>query len=681
MMSEVTSVLKRISSGTHKAVFPGDFPTEIEGAERKADGPPSALRKYLDYYRKLEAPGFAVMVTGAWGIGKSHQVIHSLDANEFFHISLFGLRTAEELRSAMFAQMFPARHRIKALAGDATQSLHAASGPFALGAFAPALLSAFLDREVTAERVLIFDDLERSRMPLKVLLGVINNYVEHFGCRAIVIVHDRKLVDPYLTDAKEKLFGQTLEALPQIDEAFLAFAAKHNQSPFGDFLTKHKKDVLDIFAKSEQPSLRLLKYLIEDLRRFHGALDNRHSSHADAMAETVKMISVFAIEVRAGVMTADDLTNRKRQAAEEHSKIFEANARYGTIRVESDTLQDGLLADMFLKGIFDPTEIGRNLDESVHFLAPREDPPWRVVINFDKLDDADVEIGLTRMNAQIEARDEISPGEMLHILALRLMMAEQGISGQSPDEAVADAKVYIDAMDQLDRIPPRTLSHEWRHERFDAYAGTGYWVSDPMKGHFKEIIDHLRTVREATMERKLQQALPSLLEALQEGEKFFEMLVSTYTGNNPYAHVSILDKFDPRTFVDAWLSAPKSSWYWIGSAINERYKSSSQSPALQRERPWMRQVVALLEEEVGKRQSFARLRLSRAIPRAVGGPEDDEDLIPIVETVAAIAIEPTEAKVASAIKFATNEQLPPKPAGRQLSTRPRRLAREPSNNA
>lgn len=646
-MSKITSILKRISHRSRKAVFPADFQPLIGVTLRKADGPPSALRAYLDYYRKLAAPGFAVLVTGAWGIGKTHQVFHSLDSEEFFHISLFGLRTAEELRSAVFAQMFPARHRVKALAGDVTQSLHAASGPFALGGFAPSLLSAFLDREVTAERILIFDDLERSRMPLKVLLGVINNYVEHFGCRVIVIVHDKKLVDPYLTDAKEKLFGQSLEALPQIEQAFTAFVAKYQHLPFGDFLLNRKQDVLDVFNKSNQPSLRLLKYLIEDLRRFNQVLNERLINHESAMAEAVKMISVFSIEVRAGIMTVDDLTDRERQAADAASRIAQANARYGTIRLESNTLQDALLSDMFLKGIFDGDDIRRNLEESVHFLVPSDDPPWRVVINFDKLDDETLEIGLSRMSAQIETREAIAPGEMLHILALRLMMAENGISGQSPDEAVEESQGYLDAMDELGRIPPRALSYEWRYERYDAYGGIGYWVSEPMKPHFKKIVDHLKVKQEAALERNLQEALPGLLDSLCQGEKFFEMLVTTYTGNNPYAHVAILNTIDPQIFVNAWLAAPKSAWYWIGSAINERYMASFQSEALRRERPWARQVVALLEQEVEKRNGFARLRLSRTVPRSVGGTDDDLDGDQIIPTVGTTNDQPVNGSLPS----------------------------------
>ncbi|WP_331375554.1 hypothetical protein [Sinorhizobium chiapasense] len=192
-------------------------------------------------------------------------------------------------------------------------------------------------------------------------------------------------------------------------------------------------------------------------------------------------------------------------------------------------------------------------------------------------------------------------------------------------------------MDELGRIPPRPLQHEWRHERYSSYDGIGYWVSEQMKGHFNQIVNHLKSTREGALSRALREKEPDILAALADGEKFFEMVVSTYTRKNPYAHVAILETIEPETFVSAWPMAPKSGWYWIGSAINERYKSSFHSEELRHERPWARQVVALLEEEVERFQGFARLRLSRAIPRSIGDADDDDVAAPMNGTVASIA--------------------------------------------
>jgi len=47
----------------------------------------SQLESYLDYYKSLSNPGYAVLITGAWGVGKTYQVKDALKANEFYYIS------------------------------------------------------------------------------------------------------------------------------------------------------------------------------------------------------------------------------------------------------------------------------------------------------------------------------------------------------------------------------------------------------------------------------------------------------------------------------------------------------------------------------------------------------------------------------------------------------------------
>jgi hypothetical protein len=174
------------------------------------------------------------------------------------------------------------------------------------------------------------------------------------------------------------------------------------------------------------------------------------------------------------------------------------------------------------------------------------------------------------------------------------------------------------------------------------------------------------------LDRKLREEAPDLLQALDNGEKFFEKLVSTYTGNNPYAHVPVLDAIDPRTFVDAWLAAPKKGWYWIGNAIDERYKASFHTDALRRERPWARQVVDLLKAEVEKLQGFSRFRLSRAIPRSVGSAEEHDSDGQIMTTVEKLAAQESDETLVAGISAALNDEPKLGQTRRRRSTKPRR---------
>src|SRR5204863_288679 len=59
--------------------------------------------------------------------------------------------------------------------------------------------------------VLVFDDFERSSMPLAERLAVVNRYVEGVGLKVIVIANESELgEDPVYQRWKEKVIGKTL---------------------------------------------------------------------------------------------------------------------------------------------------------------------------------------------------------------------------------------------------------------------------------------------------------------------------------------------------------------------------------------------------------------------------------------------------------------------------------------
>jgi len=611
LAQNISFSLKKIGESVRYAAFPADRPAPVI---RRADGPLTHLRAYLDYYRSLRAPGFAVLVTGEWGIGKTHQVEHALDEDQFYYVSLYGLRSSEEVRAAVFAQMYPLMHKVKGFISDAKQAASDASGLFAFGSLAPGLLGAFFDQTVRADRILIFDDLERCSIEKSDLLGIINQYVEHSGCRVIVIAHDGKIADEAFKETKEKLFGQTIKVDPQVDQAFESFVNPYGGTEFGNFLEPLRKDVLDIFKRSQVASLRILRYLIEDLKRLFEAMDPEHLESREAVTEVVKMLSVFSIELRSGRIQPENLKDRPRDALNgEASKIAAISSRYQSIDLTSHTLQDAVLVQMLADGVYDTKSIRRSVAESRHFLVPEEASPWRTVINFDHLDDPVVEAAVVRMKSQLRSFQEMEPGEMLHIWSLRLMMAENKISAEDPDKVVSDAKSYFDYMLAQGRMPARTLSWEWSNERFEAFGGVAFWVSRAMKSRFQEIREHLKQNMEKALDAQLAMEAPALLDDLLNGKEFFEKLVSTYTGKNPYAYVPVLSKIDPEEFVQAWLNSPKEGWYWIGNTLAERHKRSFHTDALKVERSWLKEVVSLIEKETARFEGFRRFRLVRAI--------------------------------------------------------------------
>lgn len=78
------------------------IPTANESATEYS-GPDTALANYLQYYSTLEKPGYAVLVTGPWGVGKTHQVKQVIPESQRYYVSLYGLDSVNSIHDAVLA--------------------------------------------------------------------------------------------------------------------------------------------------------------------------------------------------------------------------------------------------------------------------------------------------------------------------------------------------------------------------------------------------------------------------------------------------------------------------------------------------------------------------------------------------------------------------------------------------
>ena len=213
------------------------------------------LVSYLNYYRSLVAPGFAVLITGAWGSGKTYQVTSAIPKEEQCYVSLFGVKHVSEAYGIVFAKMFPEDARRKSLADWLkSKSVGLAGFSFPAGDMLSAIFTATVRDKVDNTKTIIFDDLERSELKLNESLSVVSRYVEHLGCRVIAIAHDAKLEEEF-SNLKEKVFGQTIRVQPNTIDALNTFVDGYT----GDdkkFVDAASKDFLEIYAESGCESLR-----------------------------------------------------------------------------------------------------------------------------------------------------------------------------------------------------------------------------------------------------------------------------------------------------------------------------------------------------------------------------------------------------------------------------------------
>lgn len=605
-------------------------PSQLLPKTTKENQETSHLQEYLTYYLTLTAPGYAVLVTGDWGSGKTYQVKTCIPEEKYLYVSLFGVQTIEQLHSEVFAANSPSLAKLEKAVGKGSEVIAGMQGPWALAGAAPGLFNAVFKRQIESTKTLIFDDLERSGLSLKEVIGAINSYVEHLNFKVIVIAHDEQLASEFIS-MKEKTFGQTIRVEPQVEAALSQFIEDIINPLAKEFANEFRPQIQGTFLYSGVKSLRVLRHAIEDLTRLHNSLTEKHRTNRPAMEDLIKFFLALQIEVRSGLLQESDLRNRrgirysyllrthaKKDAPPETPKLVIADDKYPTINLEDDLLNDDVLCAMLIDGRFPAKKIQESIDNSQYFIVPEEVSPWKTVIHFDNLDDDIVQEAVKRMNRQFDDRSVTDSGELLHIFCLRMVMSKENIIGKDINLVVKENLAYIDDLLEKGTLPPRGTGWRWYNEFERSYDGFGYWVYPEHRDYFKKTWDHLIKAREEALTRKFPDIAADLLEKIKSNSKeFFELVSPTNNGLNPYAHIPILHTISPDVFVNTWLSSPNENWKDVNFALDNRYNSGELDRGLSEERDWALAVLRELKQRASSEAGFSALRIRRIIPEAL----------------------------------------------------------------
>ena len=182
-----------------------------------------SLLTEMEFYCSEKHPAGALLLTGEWGGGKTYFVVNKLqphlkDSHIFIRISLFGIKSVNELQASIKKKWIECIADYIAMSKidvGATSKVFNALKPFAKACvdtfidtsvpegkqgIAKSLFSISADQLITITNeingkiiVLVFDDLERSSIPFGELLGCINEYVENQHFHTIIIANENTI--------------------------------------------------------------------------------------------------------------------------------------------------------------------------------------------------------------------------------------------------------------------------------------------------------------------------------------------------------------------------------------------------------------------------------------------------------------------------------------------------------
>ncbi|MDE8742856.1 hypothetical protein PZA20_13640 [Pectobacterium polaris] len=585
------------------------------------------FHEYINYYKGLENPGYAVLITGEWGAGKTYQIKKALTEDEMYYVSLFDVTSTDDIYSSVFYKMSPKKAFMKGAAGAVGDtSVGNDALTFGLGGLVGKVVNAIIKEDIKTDRILVFDDLERCTINTNQILGVINKYVEHHKCKVIVIAHDIKLTDVF-SQTKEKIIGQTINIEPNIEEAFEHFL---KDEEFSNIHRIVKNTIKNIFLSSNCRSLRILKHTIRDCSRLYKCLNKEHIDNEPAIEELFSSFSSLAISYRHDKLKKEDLTNRisdgvkyyLNKVKEEKPLLVKLDEMYKKNNISIDysrlMLSDDILINCLFNGYYNQKDIISNLDKNFYFSHPEEIKPWLILMNFDDLDSDKINKAIEDMDVQIKNKKLTDIGDILHSFTFKFLISYIGITSMNFDEILEQGKKYALDLVKRDIFPLPDLENRFSSYRDrESSHGYGYWIKDEYRSHFNELSKYLEYCKKIALKRTYPKIKNELLDLLKNDVKSFAKLISSeYKGMGKYSSIDVLCSIKPHDFVNQWLQIPHSNWQMVKLGLQGRYSVNTLNNNLKSERVWIKQVINLLEYQASRKNGFDKYRIQRIIPKS-----------------------------------------------------------------
>lgn len=558
-----------------------------------------AILQCLNDYIRVDKPGYAVFIKGIWGCGKTFFIkewLKDLEKKGIFctlkpiYVSLYGMSSTvqidEEIKRVVSPFLYgkTMKNVSKLIDVGLSAALRIDMGMIKDDdmnmqfkcSIDPKSLFCIGNQKKEGKRLVVFDDLERSKMDISEVLGYINYYVEHIGCNVVIVGDDSKLLADY-SDVREKTIGRELEIEPDVDSVIDPFVKK---SLDVEYLEKNKNVIKECFRTSGSKNLRVLKQSLDDfclmMNRIHEGLKRKSEFEKIKVRFLANFVAVYAedkcFEVGMNNYSAKliDEFSVEDCKTKEMTRKYEKYVNVG-LASKYDVLKPRSYSDCVLeylrKGRIDNDFIERELQKE-------EVLPWNVLRHYVTLENSEFNKNVNMTVGYLERGDFHSVDQMLSAGFVMLSVIHWGVCSKYSAKDVngwciktMKEKFYGKCKDQKD------LYEMWKR------------VADCIEDHtyfskYVEFDDFMRDLNEVyySFVGKLKNDLTVMLESLSDDNA--DKLSGVYDGFMPgvgfvkYSESSILASVDPKKFIEGFVRLKNESKYKVISIFFTHYEKA-----------------------------------------------------------------------------------------------------------
>lgn len=557
------------------------------------------IQDYIEEYIKAESPpGFAVLLNGKWGCGKTRfmtDLVTPIDGRapepgrmpiKIVWISLYGVESTRRIDDAIFAVLNPFRASNAYKRGAALMK-GAAKGALKIDLDGDGTPDGTVNIDLTHlfdvsndtrknELVLVFDDIERCPIDHNILLGYLNHYIEHANCKVILIANEEKLSTGNNTKEvgindvtyalfKEKLVGASFSlevAFSKVVAHFIAAQPELAQS----ILATRLDTISSAYELHKQGNLRHLRHGFASFGRLIAYVDDKFLNEPELVDQLLGEFLVFDIPVRAGLLTHSDVkrvndymvrARDKEKTGLSHSDtILDSiwqwhNSRYGQSFYAQLLLSPETWSYIIGTGLVKKVELNLELQSS-RFFPINNAPIWWPALEYGTLSQVEYDTALDALHQCFQNNGFSNSAFLLHGVGLLLALRETVAAEWDEEQILNAATTYIDTVKARGCL--NTFVVELERGMRDNYAGWQFYSC--MHPVFQATREYINDALLTTSINLLNDQARSLLEMLHtDTEAFIEQInLEIYNDRNILHAHSIFTYFDIEEFVGCLLN-------------------------------------------------------------------------------------------------------------------------------
>jgi len=564
----------------------------------------NSVINYLNYYFFGDSiTDYAVLITGSWGSGKTYFIKNKIFNNDKekvkpLYVTLNGVASVTEITDQFFSQLHPR------LSSKSVRML---------GIFASRIVNGYAGTDVAKDaddkslvkdiflninnRIIIFDDLERCLIPIQSILGYINSFVEHDGCKVLIVASENDIPEDqkktyYLK--KEKVIGKTISLIPAIDEVIDYFCESLKSIVAKQAIAKNKNSIVSIIYNSGSVNFRSVRSIFDDFDRMILTFDKYFKLSSQAVIRLLTSMLALGIEYRAGNISIDDIgsipTNSLLYGLSQSIRNSSLNIieKYSSIEWFDPVIPYASLAKMFSTGTININDLEVHLSQHPLLSSKKHNQFWRELWSWTDLTRTKYKANLRGLKEELERFEIVEPEIIMHVVGILLSLEIENDKYATKDVDVVDYFIeYIDEIKSKNTLLPNIAFFSGN---YSSKYNLGFISGDNEK--FKEVKDYLKSAVNYRFLYSMKKMYPELLFSMSKNSEEYLRLYEYGIDEGNYGGVAFLHLIPHGYFAHMIIN----DWVCNGrllSSLNERYSRDKNTKILSIEYLWVKKLMKI----------------------------------------------------------------------------------------